>query len=1001
MAEEPTERTYAAELAKTITIIGESIGFDAEVEKKTPSGYPDVIIYYKGGPIAVIEVKKPEIPLSDPKLNEQALRYAEWYRKNRGVKLYGIHNMRYLKLFRYVTKPMKKQVTLLDYIKGAISSWVPVSDFPFKIMPWVSSIRDYKHIRTHREARENLKRFLLNLKEILEGKTLDLSKEVIDTIKKLIEEGASRGIMQFENLYKRDSEVRKLVDSWFGERGSKKPRNTNEFRKLLRLLLKEQIYTFTMKLLFYLVLQSIDTDMAAKLQESIKPIEEAEDPEFFKKIANILFSYAIERTGDFEEIFGVNTVDRLPFVEASLPQLKEIVRYLNQIRWSDISIDVIGRIFEGLIYEERRHLLGQHYTDTKIVDLILTGVFRKDGKPDSLLDPACGSGTFLVRALNYWKIMYGTELSKLKTPIYEYVEGIDIDRLASMLAKINLYIQALDKIKEGYRYIPKVHHNDFFKIKLDPDYMYVVTNPPYTRQEEMSMAYYDKNYKEHLRKAVSDIDGWSERASIYAYFLVKGGKLLRENGKLGFIVENSWLNAEYGKALKKWLFSNFRVKYVIESLVERWFKDAAIITNIIIAEKAKDHNYTTRFIFLKKTLSELIGEPPPASDFIANERYYEKIEELFKKIDRCVPTKDNKYNICDYNDYRVVSLNKDIISYIEAKLGRLGILKGPKKYLDIIINEYINRDSERIVPMTKVLNIKSGLSTKAIDLFYLPSKYWLLVKDYDNKLVLRSVIPIKGRNIISINKIYLRPLIRKEHLSFHTHAINEYKKLGKHDYVLWIENTEEVDSETAEYLAWMREFIEKSEGLKTLKNKLRKYPKTWTKLPDTSGGRFLFRRIIHKNYSIYLNELIYAQIDEEIPIGYLNERYKNLEKIIFAVLNSVFTYIGMELLGRTNLGQGALKMEIADYEKIPIINPIWLKEYLIRTGKYNDFVNVVDKILHLKPADIEVEARRPERMNMEKFVLGSLGFSEDDIRDLYRELIELVKFRTERARSVR
>ena len=376
MAEEATERTYAAELAKMITIIGESIGFDAEIEKKTPSGYPDIIIYYRGEPIAVIEVKKPEIPLSDPKLNEQALRYAEWYRKNKGVRLYGIHNMRYLKLFRYITKPRKKQITLLDYIKGATSGWVPVSDFPFKIMPWVSSIRDYKYIRTYREARENLKRFLLNLKEILEGKTLDLSKEVIDTIKNLIEEGASRGIMQFENLYKRNAKVRKLVDSWFDERGFKRPRNTNEFRSLLRLLLKEQIYTFTMKLLFYLVLQSIDTDMAAKLRESIKPIEDATETEMFKNIADMLFNYAIKRTGDFEEIFGINTVDRLPFVSALLPQLKEIIRYLNQVKWSDISIDVIGRIFEGLIYEERRHLLGQHYTDTKIVDLILTGVFR-------------------------------------------------------------------------------------------------------------------------------------------------------------------------------------------------------------------------------------------------------------------------------------------------------------------------------------------------------------------------------------------------------------------------------------------------------------------------------------------------------------------------------------------------------------------------------------------------------------------------------------------------
>ena len=999
MAEEPTERTYATELAKVIMVIGESIGFDAEVEKKTPSGYSDIIMYYKGEPVAVIEVKKPEIPLSDPKLNKQALRYAEWYRKNKEVKLYGIHNMRYLKLYKYITKPEKEQTTLLDYIKGTVSGWVLVSDFPFKIMPWVSSIRDYKHIKTHREARENLKKFLLNLKEILEGKTLDLSKEVIDTIKKLIEEGSSRGIIQFEDLYRSNAKVRKLVESWFSERGFKKPRSTNELRNLLKLLLKEQIYTFTMKILFYLVLQSIDTDMATKLQESIKPIEEIKDPEFFKRIANMLFNYAIERTGDFEEIFGVNTVDKLPFAEASLPQLKEIVRYLNQIRWSDISVDVIGRIFEGLIYEERRHLLGQHYTDTKIVDLILTGVFKKDGIPDKLLDPACGSGTFLVRALNYWKIMYSTELAKLKTPIYEYVEGIDIDRLASMLAKINLYIQALEKIEEGYKYIPKIYHGDFFKVSLSQDYMYIVANPPYTRQEEMSMAYYDRNYKECLRKTVSDISGWSERASIYAYFLVRGGKHLRENGRLGFIVENSWLNAEYGRALKKWLFNNFRVEYVIESLAERWFKDAAIITNIIIAEKTREYNYITRFIFLKKKLSELIGEPAPTSDYIANERYYERIQKIYDQADKCTPIGE-KYAICETNSLRIVSLRRDLIQAIEEKIGRLSIVKGPRKYLDLILR-FIDGTENRITLLRNVLKIKWGLKTNANEIFYLPSKYWKYITDNNSYLILKNF-----NKQVKISKNYLRRLIRPVHLRNIPYGVKDLPLLRKEDYVLWVDNINNIaDPGTLDYIKWAEEFIREEyssrERFPTIYDRLDN--PNWTKLSSTSGSTLLLRYAVYKNYSIWLNMVKDAEIDARLCAGYLREEYKNKvqPETLFAIANSVLTYLGMELLGRTNLGEGALDIKVVDYELIPIVDPIWLEGYLRKTNKFIAFLEAVRKMLILQPADIEIEARRPERMKIEKFILGSLGFSEEDIKSLYRELIKLVKFRTERARSMR
>ena len=59
---------------------------------------------------------------------------------------------------------------------------------------------------------------------------------------------------------------------------------------------------------------------------------------------------------------------------------------------------------------------------------------------------------------------------------------------------------------------------------------------------------------------VNNIEGWSEKASIYAYFLVKGGKLLREGGRLGFIIENSWMNAEYGSPLKNGLWITFQLK---------------------------------------------------------------------------------------------------------------------------------------------------------------------------------------------------------------------------------------------------------------------------------------------------------------------------------------------------------------------------------------------------------------------------------------------------------
>ena len=78
-------------------------------------------------------------------------------------------------------------------------------------------------------------------------------------------------------------------------------------------MIKEQLYTLSMKVLFYFVLQNIDAEMSSKLKENLADIEPS-DAELFQKIFDMLFKYAMERTGDFEEVFGTNTVDRLPIV---------------------------------------------------------------------------------------------------------------------------------------------------------------------------------------------------------------------------------------------------------------------------------------------------------------------------------------------------------------------------------------------------------------------------------------------------------------------------------------------------------------------------------------------------------------------------------------------------------------------------------------------------------------------------------------------------------------
>lgn len=702
----------------------------------------------------------------------------------------------------------------------------------------------------------------------------------------------------------------------------------------------------------------------------------------------MLFAYAIDKTGDFEEVFGTNTVDKLPFVDATLQSLKELISYLNQIRWSEINVDVIGRIFEGLIYTERRHLLGQHFTDTAVVDLILVATLKSPGR---LIDPACGSGTFLVRALNYWRAKHGYRKEN-----YQLIEGIDIDKLASMLSKINLYIQAIKEIEEKTKYYPKIRHSDFFKEMLSPEFSYVTTNPPYTRQEEMAMAFYDKEYKKWLDESVKDIPGWSKRASIYAYFLVKGAKLLKERGRLGFIVENSWLNAEYGGPLKNWFLDNFTVECVIESLVERWFEDAAVITNIIVAEKSKNPNYITQFLFLRRKLAEIFGAAPPASDLVANQRYYERIEDLVLR--GASSRLDNDYLILEDEVVRKVMIKKHTLKIIESKLGRWGILKGPKKYLELVLN-FLEGKDQRLKLLSDFLNIERGLTTNANEIFYLPSKHWKSIGESENYLTLRG----PSHEIVKLNKRYLKPLIRMAHIETSPYCVFTLKRQGDEDFVLWIDDTSKVeDPGVKSYIEWAKNFIINEHEIDnaafpTLVKQLDST--VWTKLPNKSGAMFLFKNDIHKNFAIYMNKIADSQVDKRLFLGYLKE---NIDpRTVFAVLNSVFTYLGMELIGRSNLGEGALDVNVVDYNKIPTIDPKIVEDKLKKDNAYQNFLKLVDEMLASKPKNIDLEVENDIRMKIEAYLHSPLGYNKKDVEHLYNELITLVNLRAKRATSIK
>jgi len=152
------------------------------------------------------------------------------------------------------------------------------------------------------------------------------------------------------------------------------------------------------------------------------------------------------------------------YLDAWSPQLREaiqdITRALSEFEPATSTIeppatrDLLKKLYQYLVPQEVRHRLGEYYTPDWLAELVLNEVGYKGNMNKRLLDPACGSGTFLVLAIQRAK-EFGLKEKwsphKIATKIIANTWGFDLNPLAVIAARTN-YLFALGDL------VNEVHH---------------------------------------------------------------------------------------------------------------------------------------------------------------------------------------------------------------------------------------------------------------------------------------------------------------------------------------------------------------------------------------------------------------------------------------------------------------------------------------------------------------------------------------------------------------
>ena len=466
--------------------------------------------------------------------------------------------------------------------------------------------------------------FLERFADLLRGRrTFELSpidQRFISWLEGALEDPIAHTEDALVRLSSTDSKFYGRLNLWMLSQGWEPLLQSEQRRLNLERASRLSCYILLTRLVFYQVMRRQFRQMSPLSLEGV------DTPEQLREVLDARFGEAVRYSRDYETVFVPDEDDlgyEVPFLAPTAPRdWARLVQRIEEFDFSSLDFDVIGQMYERLISSSERRRFGQFYTSPDVVDLINAFCIRSS--EDRVLDPACGGGTFLVRAYSRKRAL--AQSAGMPAPSHEQllseIFGVDISAFPAQLSTINLAVRHLSD-QANY---PLVARASFFEaqagiplynIPLTGESMRsiplgevdaVVGNPPYIRQEGIDPVE-KSNYGELFRTEWPGQTMLSGRSDIYAYFFTHAARLLNPGGYLGFVTSIGWLDTDYGFKLQEFFLRNFRIVAVIESQVEKWFEDARVTTAVTILQREQDtanrDDNLVRFIQLKRPLAEI------------------------------------------------------------------------------------------------------------------------------------------------------------------------------------------------------------------------------------------------------------------------------------------------------------------------------------------------------------------------------------------------------------